>query len=109
MWNKYPYPASHPWRWACLVLWIVASLFASGCLSNPTPHPAVDSGMTYPPGVADTSLGAGPQSENGTGSDLSGGRAGQDAYGGPMDGEDSGDSSDDVGPDDGGGITEPLG
>jgi len=65
--------------------------------------------MASPPGYSDTYLGADPESAAGPGSDMRGGSAGQDGYGGPMDGEGSGDSSEDVGPDDGGGITEPLG
>ncbi len=105
MWNKYP-SSSTAWSVAVSVLFsCLLALNAMSCASNPTPHPVADAGVSYedPNRNGGVETGAAPSALDAH--DIDGGHA--DA------GEDAGDSlsdpGDDVGPDDVGGSTEPLG
>lgn len=104
MWNKYPFSASH----ALVLVWFVAALIAASCLSNPTPHPAQDAAGAFSRG-ADANRAAEPGTPGDPGPDFDENAGLQDMLGAPLDGGAAGDSLDGVGPEDGGGSTEPPG
>ena len=104
MWNKCPYSARRSSWCSLLGLCLLGAWLLGACVSNPTPHP----------GVSDASssgtINEGPEVPPGGGmANAVDGRFGPDA---PMmghDGEDTAEDTDDVGPEDGGGSTEPMG
>jgi len=94
------------WRFM-LVLWLFGALLAGSCISNPTPHPATDAGGAFASGSSDAL--APPVARGGPGLAIDEGVRGQDAYKNNLDGEGDALDGEDVGPEDGGGITEPMG
>lgn len=107
MWNKYPYTAIHLWRCARSLVCILVVWMWSGCISNPTPHPAVDGGFLAAGGI-DAVSPAGPPAGGGS-AESDGAHRGQDAHdldSAEMEGD---GNEEDAGPEDGGGSTEPMG
>ena len=103
MWNKYPLWTTRLCRLACLGAWCVMACVAVACASNPTPHPAADAGFSIndPTDNEGTTNGGVP----GPSPSVGEGDVRESADG--MDG--GSDTEGDVGPEDGGGSTEPMG
>lgn len=115
MWNKYPCSARRSSWCSLLGLCLLVAWLLGACLSNPTPHPGVsDTNSTAHPGVSDPSsngvIGEGPEAPPGGGmANAVEDRSGHDTVTRDHDGDDDAEDADDVGPEDGGGSTEPMG
>ena len=100
-------PAARSLLWICLL----SSCLVSGCVSNPTPHPALDAGTSIGAPTHDRAGASGAFAAREESADSVQAGPEWDGQGGFSDTVDGDvlESFDEVGPEDGGGSTEPLG
>ena len=112
VWNKSPFPSSSSAVRFLLFMCVVSSCLVSGCVSNPTPHPAVDAGIAAGASAPNGAVMDEATPARAANADAMQAEAqppeNQERFADTVEGDVS-EQSDDVGPEDGGGSTEPGG